>query len=126
MVGRWVGLFDEAIRKPRPSGIEVESADGRDFLLRDGNKLYLFCFGLPTSADPNAARMKNVARYEDIFALDGEHVAFAEWLDDGTPIEFEEREGKSVIKTVPYISGRNYVVRVAKIIVDSEQKAAGK
>jgi alpha-L-fucosidase len=126
MVGRWVGLFDEAIRKPRPSGIEVESADGRDFLLRDGNKLYLFCFGLPTSADPNAARMKNVARYEDIFALAGEHVAFAEWLDDGTPIEFEEREGKSVIKTVPYISGRNYVVRVAKIIVDSEQKAAGK
>ena len=44
MVGKWVGLFDEAIRKPRPSGIDVGSAEGRDFLLRDGNYLYLFCF----------------------------------------------------------------------------------
>lgn len=120
MVGRWVGLFGEAIRKPRPSGIEVESADGRDFLLRDGNKLYLFCFGLPTSADPNAARMKDVARYEDSFTLDGEHIISAEWLDNSTPIEFEEREGKSVIKTVPYISGRNYVVRVGKIFVEMQ------
>lgn len=118
MVGRWVGLFGEAIRKPRPSGIEVESADGRDFLLRDGNYLYLYCFGLPTSADPNAARMKNIARYEDSFTLIGEKVVSAEWLDDATPIEFEETEGKTVIKTVPYMSGKNYVVRVAKIKIE--------
>ena len=119
MVGRWVGLFDEAIRKPRPSGIEVESADGRDFLLRDGDRLYLFCFGLPMSADPNAARMKDIARYEDVFALESERVVSAEWLDNGTPIEFDERDGKTVIKTVPYICGRNYVVRVARIEVAS-------
>jgi alpha-L-fucosidase len=118
MVGKWVGVYGEAIRKPRPSGIEVESAEGRDFLLRDGDKLYLFCFGLPTSADPNGSRMKNIARYEDAFTLDGERVLSAEWMDNGNAVGFEERDGKTVIKTEPYISGINYVVRVARIIVE--------
>ncbi len=118
MVGKWVSLFDEAIRLPRPSGIEVESRGGRDFLLRHGENLYLFCFGLPMSADPNAARAKDEGRYEDIFALpEGEHIVSAEWLDDSFPLEHELRDGKSVIKTLPYMYGRNYVVRVARIKV---------
>ncbi|MBR4033271.1 MAG: hypothetical protein IKJ04_00545, partial [Clostridia bacterium] len=121
MVGKWVSLFDEAIRLPRPSGIEVESRGGRDFLLRHENDLYLFCFGLPMSADPNAARAKDEGRYEDIFALpEGEHIVSAEWLDDSSPLEFEQREGRSVIKTLPYMYGRNYVVRVARIKVASD------
>ena len=75
MIGKWVSLFDEAIRLPRPTGIEVESNGGRDFLLRHGDDLYLFCFGLPMSADPNAARVKDAARYEDSFILpEGENV----------------------------------------------------
>lgn len=116
MVGKWVSLFDEAIRLPRPSGIEVESRGGRDFLLRHENDLYLFCFGLPMSADPNAARAKDEGRYEDIFALpEGKRIISAEWLDDSFPLEHELRDGKSVIKTLPYMYGRNYVVRVAKI-----------
>ncbi len=116
LIGKWVGLFDEALRLPRPSGIEVESAGGRDFLLRQGEDLYLFCFGLPMSADPNAAREKNAQRFEDIFVLpDGERAVSAVWLDDGTPLGFETRDGKTVVKTMPYLYGRNYVVRVAKI-----------
>ncbi len=121
MVGKWVSLFDEAIRLPRPSGIEVESRGGRDFLLRHENDLYLFCFGLPMSADPNAARAKDEGRYEDIFALpEGEHIVSAEWLDDSFSLEHELRDGKSVIKTLPYMYGRNYVVRVARIKVASD------
>jgi alpha-L-fucosidase len=116
-VGKWTSLFGEAIRKPRPSGIEVGSCEGRDFILRDGDVLYLFCFGLPTSADPNAARAKNAQRYEDVFTLNGERVVFAEWLDDHAPVDFEEREEKTVIRTLPYKYGKNYVVRVAKIRV---------
>lgn len=116
-VGKWTAMFGEAIRKPRPAGIEVESCEGRDFLLRDGDSLYLFCFGLPTSADPNAARAKNVQRYEDVFTLNGERVVSAEWLDDSAPVEVEERDGATVIKTLPYKYGMNYVVRVAKIRV---------
>jgi hypothetical protein len=120
MVGRWVGMFDESIRNPRPSGIEVESSEGRDFLLRDGDKLYLFCFGLPTAADPNAARAKDIERYEDSFVLCGESVVSAEWLDNSAPVDFEERDGKTVIKTLPYMYGKNYVVRVAKITVSGD------
>ena len=117
VIGKWTKLFGEAIRNPRPSGIEVESADGRDFILRDGDTLYLFCFGLPMSADPNAARAKNADRFEDSFTLTGEKVTSAEWLDDATPLEFEIRAGKTVVKTLPYLYGRNYVVRVAKVRV---------
>ncbi len=121
MVGKWVSLFDEAIRLPRPSGIEVESRGGRDFLLRHGKDLYLFCFGLPMSADPNASRAKDEGRYEDIFTLpEGERIISAEWLDDSSPLEFDERGGRTVIKTLPYMYGRNYVVRVARIKVASD------
>lgn len=121
MLGKWVSLYGESIRLPRPSGIEVENPDGRDFLLRDGNKLYLFCFGLPMSADPNVSRAADSSRYEDVFRLpEGEHATAAEWLDDGTQLELEERDGKTVLKTLPYLYGTNHVVRVAKITVDQQ------
>ena len=117
MIGKWVSLFDEAIRLPRPTNIKVENAScDKDFLLRCGDDMYLFCFDLPMSSDPNVTRMNNTVRYEDIFVLpDGEKVESACWLDNGTPLEFEVRDGATVIKTVPYLYGRNYVVRVAKI-----------
>ena len=121
MLGKWVSLYGESIRLPRPSGIEVENTDGRDFLLRDGNKLYLFCFGLPMSADPNVSRAADSNRYEDVFRLpEGERATAAEWLDDGTQLELEERDGKTVVKTLPYLYGTNHVVRVAKITVDRQ------
>jgi hypothetical protein len=49
--------------------------------------------------------------------LCGEEVISAEWLDNSAPVDFEERDGKTVIKTLPYMYGKNYVVRVAKITV---------
>lgn len=117
MIGKWVSLFDESIRLPRPTGIDVESSDGRDFLLRDGDNFYLFCFGLPMSADPNVEREKNAPRYEDSFILpDGKRAISASFLDDGTPLSIEVREGRTVINTLPYLYGQNYVVRVAKIL----------
>ncbi len=52
-----------------------------------------------------------------ILGRGGEIVVSAEWLDDSTPLHIETREGKTVIKTMPYLYGKNYVVRVAKIWV---------
>ena len=113
--------------------MRVLSNGGRgDLSVLDGS---LFCSGCglcetyscPQGLSPramiaelkNAARMKNLERYEDVFTLNGERVISAEWLDDGAALDFEVRDGKSVIKTVPYISGKNYVVRVARIGVEA-------
>jgi alpha-L-fucosidase len=69
MIGQWVARHEEAIRAPRPAGIEVEGKPN-DFLLRDGNTYYLFCIGLPMTADLNV-QLGIDGNYESTFCLDG-------------------------------------------------------
>ncbi len=114
-IGEWVALNDEAIRAPRPTGIAVAHKP-KNFVLRDGNKLYLFCFGLPMSADPNVAP-ETSALYEDDFSLE-ETARSAVWLDDGSPVEFHQGNGRLTVKTGPFRYGKSLVVRVAKIVVE--------
>ena len=102
-LGKWVSLFDEAIRSPRPSGIEVKGREG-DFILRDGNKLYLFAFGLQTGGEKKRATFKAPLP-----------VKSAKWMDTCDPISFSEREGEVTLELDPYIYGRDLVVRVALI-----------
>ncbi len=110
VVGRWVGYFDRAIRKPAPTGIAIQGKPD-DFLLYDGSSYYLFCYHLPMSADPNVARVAE-ADYESRFPLDAK-ISTAYWMDNGEPVSFTQDSGQTVVKTVPFPYGRNLVVRVA-------------
>lgn len=106
VIGKWTSYFEEAICSPRPCGIVVESGEGRDFLLRDGNSLYLFCFGLKIGGEKRS----------DLFDL-SEEVKSAVWMDTGAKIEFRQESGRVTLALDPYIYGRDLVVRVAKIRV---------
>ena len=112
IMGDWVNYFKEALYLPRPCGIEVENKPD-DFLLCHENTYYLFCDHLPMQADPNVSLLTDET-YSDVFSLDKE-IQSIEWLDNGEPVKFEQKDGKTVVTTTPYPWGRSLVIRVAKI-----------
>ena len=115
VLGRWVAYFDEALHKPAPTGITVEGKPD-DFLLRDGNAYYLFCYHLPMVADPNVA-LQATAEYESRFRLP-ERIRSIHWMDTGEPVAFCQEGDAVSVQTVPFVYGRSLVVRVAKMTVE--------
>lgn len=114
VIGRWVNYFDEAIRKPAPTGISIQGKPN-DFLLKDGSSYYLFCYDLPMSADPNVARV-SAREYQSCFRL-SEKIRSVTWMDNGENVVFQQEEDRVTVQTVPFTYGRSLVVRVAKITV---------
>lgn len=114
-LGRWVAYFDEALRKPAPTGIEIEGKPD-DFILRDGNTYYLFCYDLPMVADPNVAR-NDSREYDSHFRFD-KKIKSIFWMDNGDAVSFRQDGESVVVQTVPYRYGRSLVVRVAKITAE--------
>lgn len=112
LIGEWTGLNGEALRRPRPTGIEIENKED-DFLLQDGDCYYLFCYGLPMVLDENVT-LAEEGVFEDIFSFDRE-IKSIQWLDNEAEVEFDQKNGKVTVHTVPYNYGRSLVVRVAKI-----------
>ncbi len=114
LIGQWVSYHDEAIRTPRPTGINIEGKPD-DFVLQNGNTYYLFCTDLPMAGSPDVA-LSSEGYYKDVFAFDRE-VSSITWLDNAQPVDYEQRDGVLTVNTVPFIYGRSLVVRVAKIEV---------
>lgn len=115
IVGKWVRYFDEAIRAPRPAGIEIQNKQD-DFLLRDGNHLYLFCNNLPMRTDGHVSKEEQ-ADYSDRFEL-SEQIQSIIWMDTGEAVDFVQKEDSVTVYTAPYPCGKNLVVRVAKILCE--------
>lgn len=115
VIGQWVRLNKDAVYSPRPTKIPV---NGREdcFLLRNDDGYYLFCDHLPMSADPNVALQTDM-NYRLEFHLK-EKIRSIRWLDDDTPVEYMQQNDQVVVHTVPFVYGRNLVVRVAKIITE--------
>lgn len=112
LMGEWIKMNGEAVYEPRPCDVKVENKKD-DFLLRKDNTYYLFCDHLPMSVDPNVGLVQE-AEYRDIFCLD-QRIKKITWLDNGEKVDFEQKDGRVTVKTVPYTYGRQLVVRVAKI-----------
>ncbi len=116
LVGQWMEYFGEAIGKPEPTNIRVEG-NAKDFILKGDEKTYyLFCYDLITNADPNVVRMTD-ADYELKFDLN-KKIKSVYFMDNNEELVFNQNNASVTVQTVPYIYGRNLVVRVAKIICD--------
>lgn len=115
VIGQWVNYYDEAIRSPRPCKIEIEGKE-RDFILQDGNNYYLFCYDLPMVADINVA-LRSSANYVEKFKM-ARKILSVEWMDNHTPISFEQYGEQVILTTEPFSYGRDLVVRIAKIVCE--------
>lgn len=112
VLGTWMSLSGEAMRRPRPTDIVIEKKP-RDFVLRDGNCYYLFCYDLPMVSDNNVA-LETSGFYQDRFSFAPQAKRIT-WLDNGEAVEFEQEDEILTVHTVPFSYGRNLVVRIAKI-----------
>ena len=112
LMGQWVDYYEEAIRLPRPSGIEIKNKEN-DFLLQNGNDYYLFCFDLPMRADANVS-LNEKGDFSDTFDL-AEPIRTVFWMDNGEAVNFVQEGSQVTVFTEPFCYGRNLVVRVAKI-----------
>lgn len=116
MIGRWVDFFDEAIRKPAPTDIIIEGKE-EDFILKEGNNYYMFCYNLSKSGNSNVVK-NGGTQYDSKFKL-SDKIQTVTWLDNGENLPFEQTGESVIIHPVPYKAGRNLVVRVAKIVCRS-------
>ena len=112
MIGQWVARHEEAIRTPRPSGIVVEGKPN-DFILRDGKTYYLFCMGLPMTADLNV-QLGLDGNYSSTFCLDAK-IKTIRWMDNSKDVPYSVNGEKITVNTQPFSYGYHWVVRVAKI-----------
>lgn len=113
LMGKWMDYFGEAICEPAPTDIVIEGKPD-DFILKNENNYYLFCYNLPMSADPNVAMVKD-AEYISRFKLSDE-IESITWMDNGAEVQFEQEGDVVTVTTVPFTYGRNLVVRVAKVV----------
>lgn len=113
ILGEWMSYNGEAMRAPRPTNICVEDKP-KDFVLKDGKNYYLFCYDIPMAADINVELKEEGKLYMDCFAFK-DKVKKVTWLDDGMKLKFEQTEDVLTVHTVPFVYGRQLVVRVAKI-----------
>ena len=112
ILGKWVEIYGESIRAPRPSGIPVES-DANNFLLRDGNTLYLFALGMGYEGSVYVALQREYT-YRNSFCLK-EKIVDAVWMNDGSPVEFTQNGDQVQMMSKPFRYGETHVVRVAKL-----------
>lgn len=116
IMGKWVSMYDEAVRLPRPTYLEIENKPD-DFVLKHENCYYLFCDHLPISADPNVAVAANPTMYTDAFPVEGK-VTSITWMDTNEAVDFTQEGELLTVRTVPFIYGRDTVIRVAKIVCE--------
>ncbi len=110
-LGKWVSLYEDAVRTAKPCGI---SGEGKDFALRCGDKLYFFVHGLGIGGDAHVTVDGQGGR---IKTFTGALPCIREirWMDNGEVLEFSQSEDAATLTlhatNFPY--GVNTVVRVA-------------
>lgn len=113
LMGTWLSYFSEAIYEPIPTSIQIEGKPD-DFILKHENTYYMFCYHLPMIADGNVA-LNERANYINKFEL-AETIESITWMDNGSEVSFVQEGDQVTVTTVPFLYGRNLVVRVAKIL----------
>lgn len=116
LIGEWVAVFEEAIRLPRPTYIDVENKPD-NFLLKHDNCYYLFCDHLRPSVDENITIASDADAYVSTFPLE-DTIRSITWMDTNESLEFTQENGKVVVQTPPFQYGRDMVIRVAKILCE--------
>ena len=117
-LGEWVKIHAEAVFLPRPCGVKVTSPNEKDFVLEHNGTYYLFCHDITTSMEHVNVVKAAKGDATKSFALD-KKIAHISWLDNGEALDFTQKDGETTVYCKPHLYGENYVVRVAKIQVES-------
>lgn len=112
IIGRWNGLFGEAIYEGKPYPARSKK---RSFILMGDKKLYIFCFDLAIAGDSNVTaesegRFTGNLDFENVL----DKVKSVKWMDNGEELEFSQKEDVLSVNFTGMNYGSAFCVRVAE------------
>lgn len=114
-VGEWVKIFEPAIRNALPCGVEGR---GKDFALRDGNKMYFFIHDLKIDGDKDVTVSMSNDAARTFAGVKGK-ISNLRWMDNNKELRFVQMGDTFLMHATGFAYGINYVVRVA--VADIEE-----
>ncbi len=116
-LGKWVELNEEALRLPRPSGIEIEGKEN-EFILQNGDDYYFFAYDLPNGGCASVVLFSpGLEGFKFKFKF-SKKIKSVKWLDEDDEVSFEQNGDEVVLLPAKQRYGISLVVRVAKITVE--------
>ena len=116
LIGKWTYRFGDVFRYGVPTENARVISGGKDFVLEKGGGFYLFCFGLPTVADPNVSERVFTDFDRKVEILNPAASSYRlTALDTGDPQSYDLDGNVITVHCSPFSFGRNLVVRVIKI-----------
>ena len=109
-IGDWLNTCGSSVYKAKPCGIV---GSGKNFALRDGNKLYFYIHDLSVVGDSNVVEEGGSTGEKVFTGLPGK-VKNLRWADNGEILEFRQDENGLVMNCTGYPYGCNFVVRVVE------------
>ena len=109
-IGDWINTCGQSIYKAKPCGVV---GTGKNFALRDGNKIYFYIHDLSVVGDSNVVPEGGRAGDKDFSGVPGK-ISNLHWVDNDEVLEFKQDGGNVVMNCTGYPYGVNLVVRVAE------------
>ena len=110
-IGDWIRATGSVIYTAKPCGVV---GDGKNFALRDGNKLYLFVHDLSIVGDSNVTVDNGGAGVKSFRGL-AEQAVSVRWTDCDETLNFTQEGDVLNVECTGYPYGKNLVVRVAEV-----------
>ncbi|MBR5586406.1 MAG: alpha-L-fucosidase [Clostridia bacterium] len=109
-VGRWMDIYGEAVYKGKPY---QSKGMGKNFILRNGNELYLFFYELARIGSTNVTVGGN---YYGAYAFGqvADEIESIEWMDNGEKLNFCQSGDLLSVDATGFPYGMSCVVRVAR------------
>ena len=114
VAGKWLKWYGEAIYEAKPD--TSLKCQGRDFVLRQGKKLYYFAFDLGIAGFANVTPQLQGPGIRSIDNLQ-EKILCAKWMDNSEEVEFLQARdsGLTAIRCTGFPYGTHTVVRVMEL-----------
>ena len=110
-MGNWIKITGNAIYTGKPCEI---TGSGKNFALRDGDKVYLYVHDLSTVGDANVTPEGGGAGEKTFNGVAG-LVKSVCWTDNGQNLDFSQDGDTLKVNCPGYEYGKNLVVRVAEV-----------
>lgn len=111
IMGRWMGMFGEAIYEGKPYIIKKDS---KDFILKGDNALYMFVYNLGQEGSKHVV-VSNDDKRNRFFEGVSENISAIRWMDNGEELKFQKKGDRLDVECTGVDYGCSYCVRVAKM-----------
>ena len=118
-LGEWIRATGNVIYTAKPCGVTYQG-DGKDFVLRDGSKLYFFIHGLHITGDGNVVVERGDDKDASVFTGIPGKIKRIHWTDDtlGRELQFSQEGDRLQVDFTHFPYGTDLVVRVAEAELD--------